>query len=129
MKPEIKEQWITALESGNYVKGKIFLRQEVGAGLCNYCALGVLTDLYIKQHPGTQWEPAQKYEQMENPIYTFAGASRCEAAGVVMDWAGIPDDNWARFIHTDDDTETSIAQISDLSPDWAPVVDAIRTYF
>ncbi len=44
MKPEIKELWVNALESGEYIQGK--------GRLClngKYCCLGVLCDLAVKK--------------------------------------------------------------------------------
>lgn len=46
MNVEIKEQWVAALESGEYKQCHETLRNHFG-----YCCLGVLTDLYVKAHP------------------------------------------------------------------------------
>ena len=44
MKQEIKEKWVSALRSGEYKQGKEGLR------IYNeFCCLGVLCDLYIKE--------------------------------------------------------------------------------
>lgn len=44
MYPEIKQQWLTALRSGEYTQGKEYLKTSTG----NYCCLGVLCDLAVK---------------------------------------------------------------------------------
>ena len=50
MNQEIKKRWIEALRSGEYQQGKESLFH------CGkFCCLGVLTDLYIKEH-GLQWK-------------------------------------------------------------------------
>jgi len=50
MNQEIKQRWIEALRSGEYQQGKESLYH------CGkFCCLGVLTDLYIKEH-GLQWK-------------------------------------------------------------------------
>jgi hypothetical protein len=50
MNQEIKQRWVEALRSGEYQQGKESLYH------CGkFCCLGVLTDLYIKEH-GLQWK-------------------------------------------------------------------------
>lgn len=44
MNPEIKEQWLAALRSGEYEQGKFSLRSAED----KFCCLGVLTDLAVK---------------------------------------------------------------------------------
>lgn len=44
MNPEIKEQWISALRSGDYIQGTLQLRRADNT----YCCLGVLMDLAEK---------------------------------------------------------------------------------
>lgn len=51
MKPEIKEKWLNALRSGEYSQGKHQLRDAND----NFCCLGVLCDLYLKETDG-EWE-------------------------------------------------------------------------
>ena len=51
MNKEVKEKWLAALRSGEYKQGR--------GKLCSldkeYCCLGVLTDLYAKEH-NQEWE-------------------------------------------------------------------------
>lgn len=47
MKYDIKQKWVAALRSGNYTQGKSCLHDIEG----NFCCLGVLCDLYIKENP------------------------------------------------------------------------------
>lgn len=47
MKKEIKDRWITALLSGDYLQGTSFLHRNV-KGQEFYCCLGVLSDLAFK---------------------------------------------------------------------------------
>lgn len=51
MKKEIKEKFLTALRSGEYEQTKGRLKN----GNC-FCALGVLCDLFIKEHKFAEWE-------------------------------------------------------------------------
>jgi hypothetical protein len=47
MNPEIKEQWVTALRSGEYRQGKGALKRKDDEGF-QYCCLGVLCELAIE---------------------------------------------------------------------------------
>ena len=47
MKQEIKQQWITALRSGNYPQGRGYLRRIDDDGKEGYCCLGVLCELAV----------------------------------------------------------------------------------
>lgn len=50
MKPEIKQRWIQALRSGEYQQTKGTLHNDKG-----FCCLGVLCDLYAKEHSHHSW--------------------------------------------------------------------------
>ena len=50
MNTQIKQQWVTALRSGEYTQARWNLQTEQG-----FCCLGVLCDLYAKE-TGTEWE-------------------------------------------------------------------------
>jgi hypothetical protein len=58
MNPEIKALWLAALRSGEYKQGTACLKNMH----CEYCCLGVLTDLYIKATNG-EWikHESQRY--------------------------------------------------------------------
>jgi hypothetical protein len=51
MNQDIKQRWVDALRSGEYEQGKECLHDSSDN---TFCCLGVLTDLYIKEH-GQQW--------------------------------------------------------------------------
>lgn len=52
MKKEIKAMWVKALRSGKYKKATGQLRKTDEANEpTGYCCLGVLSDLYLKEHP------------------------------------------------------------------------------
>jgi len=48
MNPEVKAQWIEALESGEYTQGRGALTKVGPDGSRSHCCLGVLTDLAVK---------------------------------------------------------------------------------
>ena len=51
MNPEIKEEWLAALRSGEYEQGQCQLRTEDNA----FCCLGVLSDIMTKKNPDIHW--------------------------------------------------------------------------
>lgn len=53
MNPIVKQKWVAALRSGEYKQGQKRLRNEEGFGDVTYCCLGVLVDLYCKEHNTT----------------------------------------------------------------------------
>lgn len=92
MNQAIRQRLASALSSGNYPQTMILLRDHVG-----YCALGVLVDLFIKDHPEYKWDV--KYvdyfcrvtsTQATYPMYSF-----CKHSAVLPDfvkkWAELTD--------------------------------------
>lgn len=82
MKTEIKQQWITALRSGEYTQESSNLRTEDG-----YCCLGVLCDLYSKD-TGTEWEVDYTADLKPIPFYNFMNEGSFLPVAVVQ-WAGL----------------------------------------
>ena len=76
MNPEIKQCWIEALNSDEYKQTKGCLRDSTG-----YCCLGVLTDLYAKEHN-------QEWTLNDDGDYTFDGRNWTPSSEV-REWAGI----------------------------------------
>jgi hypothetical protein len=66
MNPQIKQKWVSALRSGDYQQGQCYLRTNSG-----FCCLGVLCDLYGKEH-NVEWNLANNghnYEFQEFESY------------------------------------------------------------
>lgn len=82
MKTEIKQQWVTALTSGEYTQESSSLRTERG-----FCCLGVLCDLYSKD-TGTEWEVNHTADLKPIPFYHFMNESSFLPVAVV-EWAGL----------------------------------------
>ncbi len=81
MNQEIKERWIEALRSGEYQQGREHLFH------CGkFCCLGVLTDLYIKEH-GLQWK------QDFADLWSFEEEGGTFLPRSVQDWSGILEPN------------------------------------
>lgn len=92
MNPEVKQKWIDALRSGDYEQGSEKLR-----GVNGYCCLGVLCDIYSREHD-TQWvfkgydENADENNPHPMDYWYFDGQSEFLPYSV-MDWAGLKNHN------------------------------------
>jgi len=78
MNKRIKQKWIKALRSGKYKQGRGHLHYDD-----KYCCLGVLTELYIREHNGEKWE-----KMLGGNLFCFK-AEECNLPEVVSDWAGL----------------------------------------
>jgi len=76
MNQEIKQRWIQALRSGEYKQGYENLYH------CGkFCCLGVLTDLYVKEHD-LQWE------RDSADLWSFEGRGSVLPDSVIQ-WSGL----------------------------------------
>jgi hypothetical protein len=106
MNSEIKHQWITALESGNYEKGTGFLRTATN----KFCCLGVLCDLYV-HHVGKPY--LWKDSFTESTAIAFREHHRDNAGvlvehtgvlpDIVMEWAGLDEYDPAVYVYSNHD--------------------------
>lgn len=81
MNTQIKEQWVSALRSGEYTQTDEVLRDRNG-----FCCLGVLCDLYLKE-VGKEW--VENYND-----YVFSSEFGGELLPPeVMAWADLKDEN------------------------------------
>lgn len=79
MKQEIAEQWVTALQSGDYLQGPNQLRKGNA-----FCCLGVLCDLHMRAHSddyNTRWE-------IGSSRYSYLGSQHYVPV-VVQEWSGL----------------------------------------
>ena len=79
---DIKDKWVCALMSDDYKQGKGFLRNGD-----EFCCLGVLTDIYLKEHD-LEWETSdtdQNYMAFDGSFETLSQK--------VTDWSGLDDRN------------------------------------
>jgi hypothetical protein len=132
MYKEIKTQWCEALLSGRYKKIKGFLRNNSG-----YDALGVLTDLYIKNNPGKEWVNKEILDgvQTEQTHYWLGDSVYQKVlAPEVMEWAGLPKDDDGTVLFKQYDSSirdfNSITACNDTSDNssFKSVVEIIEEY-
>lgn len=77
MNPEVKQKWTTALLSGEYEQGKECLRSGD-----SYCCLGVLCDIYVKEHPQVEWK------ELDDEVATLFDEDETLPT-IVREWAGL----------------------------------------
>lgn len=85
MNKEVKEKWLKALRSGEYLQGVHQLR-------CGdkYCCLGVLSDLYIKETNDGEWVRNDDGEH----VIKIGNKMMLEVLPtVIVNWSGLPDMN------------------------------------
>ena len=81
LKPEIKELWCAALESGEYQQSRGSLYSAQG-----FCCLGVLGNLAVKAGVA-EWKTVR--ENIPKPLVTNSGASLGHILPEVLEWACI----------------------------------------
>ena len=79
MNAEVKEKWLTALESGEYTQGQNMLHDAINK---EFCCLGVLCDIAVKE--GIIFPP-----KFEDGAYLYEG-SQGLLPWTVAGWADIP---------------------------------------
>lgn len=108
MDPEVKARWVAALRSGEYKQTKRALRLDGG-----HCCLGVLCDLYAKEH-GFAWEHTA---DLEGENAGLPNNDVCKWAGITANERVEIDGERARLYDHNDgagDTEPrTFAQIAD----------------
>lgn len=84
MNKRIKELWVAALRSGEYVQGKGNLRNIEN----RFCCLGVLCDLFIKENPTkARWQDGGSAYAI---MLDDSGLSEYSwLPSVVINWAGL----------------------------------------
>ena len=83
MNQDIKRRWVEALRSGQYKQGRHRLC-NAGVPDNSFCCLGVLTDLYAKDH-GEEWKRSRDLN-----YFTLNGEAGTLSPSVV-EWAGLDD--------------------------------------
>lgn len=106
MNQEIKQRWIEALRSGKYTQTQGNLRDHIG-----YCCLGVLCDLYTKEH-NEDWEDDNSFANQTAVL-----------PSCVIQWAGLvypnPDISYGG-------ENTSLAGVNDDEVPFSEIADLIE---
>ena len=113
MNSTIKQLWINALRSGEYVQGKTVLRDQNN----QYCCLGVLTDLYAKEF-SIPWQ----YDDDSN-AYKFGDEefSSTYLTPSVMQWSEL--DSFNSPVQ-----DSTLATLNDNGKTFGEIADLIEKY-
>ena len=110
MKQDIKERWVAALRSGGYKQGMGALNDGQG----NFCCLGVLCDLAIKE--GIQMEVTLDASGVTDVLHYDGYSGTLPPA--VQHWANLPNRPSVR--------EGSLAALNDSGMSFAEIADLIE---
>jgi len=108
MNKEIKERWLSALRSGEYAQGCGALKDSN-----EFCCLGVLCDLYIKDGNDAEWSEGFMDEWSEGFMEDGVGYNE-ELPNSVVEWAGLDDNN--PMIIIDNGDRVNISKANDGYP-------------
>ncbi len=78
MNENIKERWVAALRSDEYVQTDGYLRLTFSDDEVKFCPLGVLCDLHSKE-TGTSWDDDRyhnEYMHLPNAVVDWAGLKK-----------------------------------------------------
>lgn len=124
MHPHIKQLWIQALESGDYLKGYEQLRSKE-----HWCCTGVLSDLYNQHNTDGKWVIDDK-DHYWHCIRT--AKTRCDVLPAVLIWAGFID---SELIMLEDVViqpkvrDMDLAAYNDLKHSWPPIIKVIKDLY
>lgn len=140
MNREIADKWTAALRSGQYSQTDGCLKRRWEDGSCSYCALGVLVDLFKKEHPD---EVLEDVGAEGTVTYTIGHDGHTqELPERVVKWAGSWDQhgrfNRGFFTVPCKKTQnragywggstTSVSDANDLGLDFSEIADLIDEY-
>lgn len=113
MDPEIKELWITALESGDYKQGRGQLRNSAN----EFCCLGVLCNLHAQAHP--EFAEKQKFAKKYDGHEQFLPE-------IVQKWSGLKTYNGTLIMSKP--VALSLAGLNDNGGSFKTITHYIRKY-
>lgn len=84
LKPEVKAEWIAALEGGKYIQCSSSLRLKNGE-TTRHCCLGVLCEIYLKHNPNdASWLPQVDGRDL---FVSRSSANNLSLSNEVFEWA------------------------------------------
>ena len=116
MDAEIKKKWLAALRSGEYRQTKGYLRRtDIDNVYPRFCCLGVLTDLFIKEHPNnSKW---RNQKSVSCPILNGKSCGGIQLPLPVQRWASLntysPRAKNKKYLSTMNDGGMNFDQIAD----------------
>jgi hypothetical protein len=118
MNSQIKQQWITALRSNEYEQTTTYLRTTEG-----FCCLGVLCDLYAKEHKDVDWD-------VDGDDYGFLDEIQILPLKV-MQWAGLSHTD-PHYVVADEETgerNITLSMVNDEGSSFEDIAQLIEEKF
>lgn len=129
MKKAIAENWIKALRSKQYNQGKDYLCQAyIKKGRkpkYTHCCLGVLCDMYNKEHTGKAKLPVNELAGIGWDAVQFAGKAET-LPRKVMKWAGLKSDIGEIKNHWTKGGYASLAEMNDCGESFKTISNVIE---
>lgn len=125
MNQEIKQKWVNALRSGEYIQTITALKRVISENeKPRYCCLGVLCDLYVKEK-NLEWEKSNSVDSEKQMLLN----SFSYLPHDVREWAELEELN--PIIRDSDNLEIeSLAQLNDTKNlKFDVIADLIEKYF
>jgi hypothetical protein len=116
MNPQIKQKWLNALRSGKYQQTQRRLHDENG-----FCCLGVLCDLYGKEH-NVEWEINEDFGK-----YMFQNKVACLPFSVI-EWSGIADSGPLVYYGPGAGEICTLADLNDKGSTFIEIADVIEEH-
>lgn len=121
MKPEIKEAWIAALESGQYEQGQGYLHRLDPDNKDTYCCLGVLCEL------ATEAGICEKFNF--TPLTIAYDGRSFHLPESVMRWAGLDNDCGRYSLEQDEPTLAMLNDDQDNPSSFKKIAAVIKEKF
>lgn len=118
----LRERWIAALRSGQYIQGRHQLRKND-----TFCCLGVLCDLYDKSGWRLSSYPSEKVQWRNDEMGFSRHAAYDGGTGLygsdlpppaLLRLVGISRENANALIRANDNLKLSFKEIADIIEDW-----------
>ena len=120
MNSKVKEAWVDALRSGKYEQGSERLRSVSG-----FCCLGVLCDIYAKEHD-VEWDFRGNEETNLQPMdYWYFDDQSEFLPESVMDWAELKTNNPSLRVD-DEEYVGEVSHLNDAGYTFTTIADLIQ---
>lgn len=118
MNKEIAKLWVGLLRSGEFIQGKAKLRSGWEGDAKSFCCIGVLCELYKREHPGEECGWNENNEFLVNTGEPDPERGYELMPPVVMKWAGMRSigglyNGDRNSLDKDNDNGQTFAQIAD----------------
>lgn len=134
MKAEVAKKWVRALRSGKYKQGKHALKYKSKRGVVRHCCLGVLCELYQKDHKrklstGKIKSSNPDPDLPEGSVGMHFARADTHLPEAVRKWAGMESVEGSFLRPADADGyggRTSLAELNDEGSNFKKIADVIE---